>query len=108
MVCGLVAGASGAFIGTPSDVAIIRMSTDGQLAPEVRRNYTSVFNALGRIVREEGPRTLWRGAVPTMARAMVVNAAQLATYSQAKEMVYALGTFGQVRNQPALARHLCL
>ena len=86
-----MAGASGAFIGTPSDVAIIRMSTDGQLAPEVRRNYTSVFNALGRIVREEGPRTLWRGAVPTMTRAMVVNAAQLATYSQAKEYVYSLG-----------------
>ena len=35
--------------------------------------------------REEGVLTLWRGATPTIARAIVVNAAQLGTYSQAKE-----------------------
>lgn len=93
--CGLTAGACGAFVGTPADVAIIRMSTDGQLPVNKRRNYTSVFNALARINKEEGVTTLWRGATPTMARAMVVNAAQLATYSQAKELVYSLGTFGE-------------
>ena len=37
--------------------------------------------------REEGVLTLWRGATPTIARAIVVNAAQLGTYSQAKESV---------------------
>ena len=37
--------------------------------------------------REEGIGTLWRGATPTIARAIVVNAAQLGTYSQAKESV---------------------
>jgi solute carrier family 25 oxoglutarate transporter 11 len=31
--------------------------------------------------------TLWRGATPTIARAIVVNAAQLGTYSQAKQSV---------------------
>ena len=82
MGCGLTAGGCGAFIGTPADVAIIRMSTDGSLPVNKRRNYSSVFNALARINREEGVTTLWRGATPTMARAMVVNAAQLATYSQ--------------------------
>ena len=35
--------------------------------------------------REEGVLTLWRGSTPTIARAIVVNAAQLGTYSQAKE-----------------------
>jgi len=34
---------------------------------------------------------LWRGATPTMGRAMVVNAAQLATYSQAKQFILATG-----------------
>ena len=61
------------------------MTADGNLAPAERRNYTSVFNALTRIVKEEGVATLWRGATPTIARAIVVNAAQLGTYSQAKE-----------------------
>merc|ERR1712080_636182 len=56
-----------------------------------RRNYSSVFNALARIYKEEGVATLWRGATPTMARAMVVNAAQLASYSQAKQFIMGTG-----------------
>merc|ERR1712157_432563 len=35
--------------------------------------------------------TLWRGAIPTMGRAMVVNAAQLASYSQAKQFILIVG-----------------
>lgn len=56
-----------------------------------RRNYKNVFNALFRIIREEGLFTLWRGAIPTMGRAMVVNAAQLASYSQAKQALLDTG-----------------
>ena len=37
--------------------------------------------------KEEGILTLWRGSVPTIARAIVVNAVQLGTYSQAKETI---------------------
>merc|ERR1712066_323108 len=54
-------------------------------------NYSSVFNALARISREEGITTLWTGATPTIARAMVVNAAQLASYSQAKQGILDTG-----------------
>jgi len=35
---------------------------------------------------------MWRGAIPTMGRAMVVNAAQLASYSQAKQLILQTGT----------------
>lgn len=59
-----------------------------------RRNYKNVFDALFRIIREEGLFTLWRGAIPTMGRAMVVNAAQLASYSQAKQALLDTGTWG--------------
>jgi len=34
---------------------------------------------------------MWRGAIPTMGRAMVVNAAQLASYSQAKQGLVGTG-----------------
>jgi solute carrier family 25 oxoglutarate transporter 11 len=50
-----------------------------------------VFDSLFRIVKEEGVFTLWRGAIPTMGRAMVVNAAQLASYSQAKQFLLDTG-----------------
>jgi len=88
---GMTAGGSAAFIGTPAEVALIRMTSDGSLPADKRRNYSSVFNALARIYKEEGLTTLWRGATPTMARAMVVNAAQLATYSQAKQFILGTG-----------------
>jgi len=88
---GMSAGGSAAFIGTPAEVALIRMTSDGLLPADKRRNYSSVFNALARIYKEEGLTTLWRGATPTIARAMVVNAAQLATYSQAKQAILGSG-----------------
>ena len=88
---GMTAGACGAFVGTPAEVALIRMTSDGNLPADQRRNYKSVFDALIRIFREEGITALWRGAIPTMGRAMVVNAAQLASYSQAKQSIMSTG-----------------
>lgn len=84
---GMASGVCGAFVGTPAEVALIRMTADGRLPPNERRNYKHVVDALFRIYREEGLLTLWRGAIPTMGRAMVVNAAQLASYSQAKQIL---------------------
>lgn len=90
---GMAAGAVGAFVGTPADVSLIRMTSDGRLSPAERRNYKHVFDALIRITREEGLLTLWRGCVPTIGRAMVVNAAQLASYSQAKQALLTTAYF---------------
>lgn len=77
-----MAGAVGAFVGTPAEVALIRMTADGRLPLAERRNYSGVFNALSRMVKEEGLLTLWRGCVPTIGRAMTVNAVQLSSYTQ--------------------------
>jgi len=84
---GMFAGAVGAFFGSPAEITLIRMTADGRLPIAERRNYKNVVNALARITTEEGFFTLWRGVIPTMGRAMVVNAAQLASYSQAKEFL---------------------
>ncbi|XP_065509528.1 mitochondrial 2-oxoglutarate/malate carrier protein [Caloenas nicobarica] len=90
---GMTAGAAGAFVGTPAEVALIRMTADGRLPPEQRRGYRNVLDALVRMAREEGIGTLWRGCIPTMARAVVVNAAQLASYSQSKQFLLDSGRF---------------
>uniref|UniRef100_A0A915D7R9 Mitochondrial 2-oxoglutarate/malate carrier protein n=1 Tax=Ditylenchus dipsaci TaxID=166011 RepID=A0A915D7R9_9BILA len=82
---GITAGGVGAFVGNPTEVALIRMTSDGRQPVELRRNYKHVFNAISRIFKEEGALALWTGCTPTVARAMVVNAAQLATYFQAKQ-----------------------
>jgi solute carrier family 25 (mitochondrial oxoglutarate transporter), member 11 len=102
-LAGMVAGACGAVVGTPAEVALIRMTADGRLPKEQQRGYTSVFNALARVVREEGVATLWRGTLPTVGRAMVLNIAQLASYDQAKEYILASGVVGDNIGAHALA-----
>lgn len=92
---GMTAGAVGSFFGNPAEISLIRMTADGRLPVAERRGYKNVFDALIRITREEGILTLWRGVVPTMGRAMVVNAAQLASYSQAKELLLSTGKFSE-------------
>ncbi|XP_003695095.1 mitochondrial 2-oxoglutarate/malate carrier protein [Apis florea] len=93
LLIGSSAGCVGAFVGTPAEVALIRMTADGRLPLAERRNYKNAFNALIRIAKEEGFLALWRGTIPTMGRAMVVNAAQLASYSQSKETLLNTGYF---------------
>ena len=90
---GIAAGACGAFVGTPADVALIRMTADGQKPPEEKRNYKNVFDALFRIFREEKLAGLWRGSIPTMGRAMVVNVAQLSSYFQVKQFLLSTDYF---------------
>ncbi|RUS74525.1 hypothetical protein EGW08_017713 [Elysia chlorotica] len=90
---GVTAGGCGAFVGTPAEIALIRMTADGRLPVAEQRGYKNVFNAIGRIISEEGIFTLWRGCIPTVGRAMVVNAAQLASYSQAKQILISSSYF---------------
>lgn len=58
------------------------MQSDATLPPEKRRNYTSVGNALTRIVKDEGFVGLFRGAGPTVVRAMALNMGMLASNDQ--------------------------
>ena len=56
-----------------------------------RRNYRHFFNALNRVIREEGVYTLWRGSTPTVLRAMAVNVGTLVPYDETKEYLVKLG-----------------
>nr|XP_003706117.1 PREDICTED: mitochondrial 2-oxoglutarate/malate carrier protein-like [Megachile rotundata] len=90
---GMFSGIVGSFVGTPTDLVLVRMIADVHLPPEKRRNYRNAVVGLIDIGKTEGIRGLWRGAVPTMARAAIVNGAQLGTYSKAKLMLKDTGHF---------------
>jgi solute carrier family 25 oxoglutarate transporter 11 len=83
----MAAGAIASVIGTPFDVALVRMQADGMKPAAERRGYTGVFNALGRIVREEGAPRLWSGFEPTAARAIAMNVGMMASFDQAKQAI---------------------
>jgi hypothetical protein len=51
-IIGAIAGGVGAVVGTPAEVALIRMTGDGRLPAAERRNYRNAFDALLRITRE--------------------------------------------------------
>ena len=83
----MTAGGAGAFVGTPADLALIRMTSDGSLPVEKRRNYSNVFNALARIYKEEGLTTLWRGATPTIARSVHFHYSVQSTPSKNSKLI---------------------
>ena len=83
----LLSGGIGSAIATPTDVSLIRFQSDNNLPKAERRNYKNVFDALATIAREEGVRGLWTGAVPTIARASVLNCSHLVSYNEAKEVI---------------------
>ncbi|KAG6447487.1 hypothetical protein O3G_MSEX004980 [Manduca sexta] len=92
VIMGSTAGIFSALMSMPSDVALIRMTADGRLPKYRRKNYKNVFNCIHRLVRVEGILVLTRGLLPTISRSMILNAAQLAAYTQAREAL--LPTYG--------------
>jgi len=81
----LTAGGIGAAFANPADLILIRMQADSRLPPEKRRNYSSVFNGISRIISEEGVGALWTGSLPTITRACVLNIFMLAPFEEFKE-----------------------
>lgn len=85
---GMFAGAIGSFVGTPSELALVRMSADSKLPEAEKRNYKGIFDVIRRVVTEEGFTSLWKGAGITVARACVMGACVNGCTSQAKEIMY--------------------
>lgn len=88
-ICALSAGGIAAVMGNPADLALIRMQSDSMLPVDQRRNYRGVGHALGSIASAEGPKGLFKGAMPTATRAMALNFGMLAFNAQAKDMLAA-------------------
>jgi hypothetical protein len=74
IVAGAVAGGSAAALANPTDVTKVRLQADGRLRMRgLAPRYTSTWDALTTIWRTEGPRAFYRGTIPNMSRAAVVN-----------------------------------
>ncbi|KAH8419405.1 hypothetical protein KR222_011182 [Zaprionus bogoriensis] len=87
----IFAGIFGGIVGVPGDVVTVRLQNDIKLPPEKRRNYKHVFDGLYRIAKEEGVRSLFRGAVPAVTRAVLLTIGTNAAYDQVKQVLK--GTF---------------
>ncbi|KAF8184766.1 mitochondrial carrier domain-containing protein [Pholiota molesta] len=78
--CGSMAGGIAGLVGNPGEIVMVRLQGDFAKPPEKRFNYKHCFDALFRMVREEGVSSLARGVGPNVFRAILMNASQLASY----------------------------
>jgi len=83
----ITAGFIATVLANPTDVAMVRMQADPTLPVAERRNYKNVYDALTRIVKEEGYIAWWKGSFPTIVRGIVLNLFILAPYDEIKERI---------------------
>lgn len=93
IAAGLLSGAIGITVASPTDLVKVRMQSQGKQAAGVPKKYPSAISAYKIIVREEGLGALWTGLGPNIARNALINAAELASYDQIKESLIGSGFF---------------
>lgn len=98
LLSGVLSGAVASGVFTPTDVVKVRMQADtgggGAVGPDGKPTpprYRNVLHALATIGRTEGVRGLYNGVSPTMQRAAVVAAVELASYDECKQLLVSLG-----------------
>ncbi|KAG0360507.1 hypothetical protein BG005_010531 [Podila minutissima] len=87
LMSGLTSGMLGSTIANPTDLIKVRLQA---FWPSGKPRYSSIADACRSIYVEEGIPGLYRGVVPTAARAMVVAASQLASYDTTKHWLLRL------------------
>ncbi|XP_078498714.1 solute carrier family 25 member 34 [Lissotriton helveticus] len=89
LAAGAIAGALGAFVGSPAYLVKthLQAQTVAAIAVGHQHNHQSVSSAFESIYRKQGITGLWRGVNGAVPRVMVGSAFQLGTFSTAKEWV---------------------
>ncbi|XP_061191886.1 mitochondrial uncoupling protein 4-like [Saccostrea echinata] len=85
---GLIAGALGQLIASPTDLIKVQMQMEGRRKLEGKPpRVKGFFDAFQKIVAESGVKGLYRGVVPNVQRAALVNMGDLCTYDTAKQNI---------------------
>ena len=87
IAAGLITGAFGITVASPTDVVKIRLQAEGKKPPGEPRRYKGSIDAYKKIVAEEGVKGLYSGLFPNIIRNSVMNAAELASYDQIKSSI---------------------
>jgi solute carrier family 25 uncoupling protein 8/9 len=94
IIAGIITGSVGITIANPTDLVKVKMQGQGAALMEGKPlQYTSSFDCYRQIVAEGGVSKLWTGLGPNVVRNSIVNAAELASYDQYKQMVIERGIF---------------
>ncbi|XP_017324406.1 mitochondrial uncoupling protein 4 isoform X1 [Ictalurus punctatus] len=86
---GMVSGALGQFLASPTDLVKVQMQMEGKRRLEGKppRRVHGVIHGFVKIAKEGGIRGLWAGWVPNVQRAALVNLGDLTTYDSVKHIL---------------------
>lgn len=87
-LCGVTAGAFAQYIASPTDLLKVQLQMEGKrrilgLPPRV----DGLYDAFKKIVSTAGYKGLWKGSIPNVQRAALVNLGDLTTYDSAKRFI---------------------
>ncbi|KAJ6442155.1 mitochondrial dicarboxylate [Purpureocillium lavendulum] len=85
VACAGLAGGLAGLIGNPTEVVLVRMCADGAKSPQDRFRYSNALVGLARVWSDEGARAFTKGIAPNVARSVLMNVSQIATYASAKQ-----------------------
>ncbi|GIL56806.1 hypothetical protein Vafri_12106, partial [Volvox africanus] len=91
---GIISGAVAAGVTSPTELVKTRLQAKGCES-------SNAWTVMRQVVAEGGVLALWRGSVPSMARAALLTASQLATYDTVKRDVMKYSGWGD-----SLATHI--
>ncbi|XP_065198960.1 mitochondrial uncoupling protein 4-like [Sycon ciliatum] len=84
-IAGMAAGCLAQFLASPNDLVKVRMQMEGRRLLEGKEpRVRGVWHAYSTIVKLDGVRGLWKGWVPNVQRAALVNMGDLTTYDSVK------------------------
>lgn len=87
-LCGVTAGSLAQWLASPADLVKVQVQMEGKrrllgLEPRVH----SAAHAFREIVRRGGVKGLWKGSIPNVQRAALVNLGDLTTYDTVKRFI---------------------
>lgn len=82
LAAGVVSGAVGAALSTPTDLMKVRMQA--ARGPSNRPPYRTTFHGFAEVYSSGGLKALWRGVYPNTIRAAILTSSQIATYDEVK------------------------
>ncbi|CAK9314545.1 unnamed protein product [Citrullus colocynthis] len=93
ILAALFTGALAISVANPTDLVKVRLQAEGKLPVGVPRRYSGTLDAYFTIIKQEGLTALWTGIGPNIARNAIINAAELASYDQVKQMILKIPGF---------------
>lgn len=75
-------------VASPADLVKVRMQADGRIVNQgLQPRYSGLLDAFSKIIKAEGFGGLWKGVLPNIQRAFLVNMGELACYDHAKRFI---------------------